>query len=222
MINEDITNEDITNEDITNEDITNEDITNEDITNEDITNEDITWIKKYKEENNKYKDFYKEKVVSVKLYFVYINSDKYIRKISNSLFYLENTGIINKDNIISLIKQKQIYNNKKYKLHFLYKFNIDIDTEEIEHFVKDSNSPNSPNMYSNKFFKLESYVNDIEFKDTINIFQDLNAMYFIFHEVNNISNLKYINYEQTRKNKKNNNNKNNKNNKTIIQTRRKY
>jgi hypothetical protein len=198
------------------------------MTNEDITNEDITWIKKYKEENNKYKDFYKEKVVSVKLYFVYINSDKYIRKISNSLFYLENTGIINKDNIISLIKQKQIYNNKKYKLHFLYKFNIDIDTEEIEHFVKDSNSPNSPNspnstnMYSNKFFKLESYVNDIEFKDTINIFQDLNAMYFIFHEVNNISNLKYINYEQTRKNKKNNNNKNNKNNKTIIQTRRKY
>ena len=74
-------------------------------------------------------------------------------------------------------------------------------------------------MYSNKFFKLESYVNDIEFKDTINIFQDLNAMYFIFHEVNNISNLKYINYEQTRKNKKNNNKKNKK---TIIQTRRKY
>jgi len=211
-----MTNEDITNEDITNEDITNEDITNEDITNEDITNEDITWIKKYKEENNKYKDFYKEKVVSVKLYFVYINSDKYIRKISNTLFYLENTGIINKDNIISLIKQKQLYNNKKYKLHFLYKFNIDIDTEEIEHFVKETNSTN---MYSNKFFKLESYVNDIEFKDTINIFQDLNAMYFIFHEVNNISNLKYINYEQTRKNKKNNNKKNKK---TIIQTRRKY
>ena len=196
--------------------MTNEDITNEDITNEDITNEDITWIKKYKEENNKYKDFYKEKVVSVKLYFVYINSDKYIRKISNTLFYLENTGIINKDNIISLIKQKQLYNNKKYKLHFLYKFNIDIDTEEIEHFVKETNSTN---MYSNKFFKLESYVNDIEFKDTINIFQDLNAMYFIFHEVNNISNLKYINYEQTRKNKKNNNKKNKK---TIIQTRRKY
>ena len=211
-----MTNEDITNEDITNEDITNEDITNEDITNEDITNEDITWIKKYKEENNKYKDFYKEKVVSVKLYFVYINSDKYIRKISNTLFYLENTGIINKDNIISLIKQKQLYNNKKYKLHFLYKFNIDIDTEEIEHFVKETNSTN---LYSNKFFKLESYVNDIEFKDTINIFQDLNAMYFIFHEVNNISNLKYINYEQTRKNKKNNNKKNKK---TIIQTRRKY
>ena len=186
------------------------------MTNEDITNEDITWIKKYKEENNKYKDFYKEKVVSVKLYFVYINSDKYIRKISNTLFYLENTGIINKDNIISLIKQKQLYNNKKYKLHFLYKFNIDIDTEEIEHFVKETNSTN---MYSNKFFKLESYVNDIEFKDTINIFQDLNAMYFIFHEVNNISNLKYINYEQTRKNKKNNNKKNKK---TIIQTRRKY
>ena len=201
---------------MTNEDITNEDITNEDITNEDITNEDITWIKKYKEENNKYKDFYKEKVVSVKLYFVYINSDKYIRKISNTLFYLENTGIINKDNIISLIKQKQLYNNKKYKLHFLYKFNIDIDTEEIEHFVKETNSTN---LYSNKFFKLESYVNDIEFKDTINIFQDLNAMYFIFHEVNNISNLKYINYEQTRKNKKNNNKKNKK---TIIQTRRKY
>ena len=196
--------------------MTNEDITNEDITNEDITNEDITWIKKYKEENNKYKDFYKEKVVSVKLYFVYINSDKYIRKISNTLFYLENTGIINKDNIISLIKQKQLYNNKKYKLHFLYKFNIDIDTEEIEHFVKETNSTN---LYSNKFFKLESYVNDIEFKDTINIFQDLNAMYFIFHEVNNISNLKYINYEQTRKNKKNNNKKNKK---TIIQTRRKY
>jgi hypothetical protein len=58
-------------------------------------------------------------------------------------------------------------------------------------------------------------MNDIEFKDTINIFQDLNAMYFIFHEINNNDNLKYVNYEQTRKNK-------NKNKKTIIQTRKKY
>ena len=207
-------NEDIMDEDIMNEDIMDEDIMNEDIMNEDIMNEDINWIKKYKEENNKYKDFYKEKVVSVNLYFVYINSNKYIRKISNTLFYLENTGIINKDNIMSLIKQKQIYNNKKYKLYFLYKFNIDIDTEEIEHFVKEKDI-NSTNIYSNKFLKLESYMNDIEFKDTINIFQDLNAMYFIFHEINNNDNLKYVNYEQTRKNK-------NKNKKTIIQTRKKY
>jgi hypothetical protein len=43
-------------------------------------------------------------------------------------------------------------------------------------------SKKNESMYENRFMQTEKHLNDIHFKDTIHMFQDLNALFFIFQE----------------------------------------
>ena len=140
---------------------------------------DLSWVEQHKNEEMLYKDFYKEKVSSIKLTFIHIDLENTITHIGNDIFFLETPGIINKDYLISLIKTHQTYKNTNYKIKSLYKFNIDINAEEINDYILDHGD------YSPRFFTQEKYLNNIHFKDTINIFQDLNTLFFVFHEHKN-------------------------------------
>ena len=137
---------------------------------------DLTWVNQHKDEEMLYKDFYKEKVASIKLMFIHVDLENTITHIKNDILFLDSNGLINKDYLISLIKTHQTYKNTKYKIKSLYKFNIDINAEEINDYILDHGD------YSNRFFSKEKYLNNIYFKDTINIFQDLNTLFFVFHE----------------------------------------
>lgn len=141
---------------------------------------DLTWVDKHKNEEMLYKDFYKEKVASIKLTFIHVDLENTISHIGNDIFFLETHGIINKDYLISLIKTHKTYKNINYKIKSLYKFNIDINAEEINNYILDNDQ-----VYSSRFFTQEKYLNNIYFKDTINIFQDLNTLFFVFHEYKN-------------------------------------
>jgi hypothetical protein len=185
----------ITNEDITNDD---EDITNDD---EDITNEDIEWVSTYREEQNNYKDFYKENVISIRIYFIYINNKKEVIRIGKTLFFLEKKGIITKDSLVSLIKENQTHNKIKYNYLSLYKFNININPSEIQTFIEKTDDEEATNnTYSRCFFTQETYMNDIEFNPTINIMQDLNALYFLFCENSKSSNTIINNHQNNHQN----------------------
>jgi len=158
------------------------DIDEEDI-EEHIEDLDSSWIDEFKKDNEKYSDFYTEDVTTIALFFIYIDHKNNVENLSRDLLILDKKNTIVRDQLIQIIKQNQnkINNNNKYKykLISLFKYNIDIEPEEIYRFIdnKDDSS------YNKRFFIQEKYLNDIIYKKTINIFQDLNSLFLIFKEV---------------------------------------
>ena len=157
----------------------------------DIDNE---WVESYKKQEEKYNDYYNEKVTSVKLCFLYINKDKEIVKKSNDKLILPFKSVLDRDQLIQIIKDKKLDNGKKYKLFSLLKYNIDLLPEEIDDFIHEQENNN----YSSRFLIQEQHINDIYFTATISVFHSINTLYFLFKEENIERNQKNK-YSQTRK-----------------------
>jgi hypothetical protein len=173
---------------------------------------DTSWIDDFKKDNEKYSEFYTEEVTNITLFFIYIDHKNNIENLSRDLLILDRKNTIFRDQLIQLIKQNQIQNqiqnnnNKyKYKLFSLLKYNIDIEPEEIYNFINNKEDYS----FNKRFFIQEKYLNDIIYKNTINIFQDLNSLFFIFKETNPIVN-NNINNNNNNINNNNNNINNNK------------
>ena len=144
------------------------DIDEEDI-EEHIEDLDSSWIDEFKKDNEKYSDFYTEDVTTITLFFIYIDHKNNVENLSRDLLILDKKNTIVRDQLIQIIKQNQNQNKNhmynKYKLISLFKYNIDIEPEEIYKFIdnKDDSS------YNKRFFIQEKYLNDIIYKKTINI-----------------------------------------------------
>ena len=139
---------------------------------------DDSWIKEFKEKEDAYNDFYKEETRSIRLYFLYVNTSNTLESIKSDALFLEEKGVVTKDQLISIIKRNQHSNTVKYRLLSLIKFNIDIEPCDVLSFV-DGTDKNSDG-----FTTSERYLNDIKFQDTICMFQDLNSLFFVFYEDN--------------------------------------
>ena len=137
---------------------------------------DTSWIDNFKKDNETYSDFYTEEVTNITLFFIYINNKNDVENLSRDLMILDRKNTVMRDQLIQIIKQNKIHNNNKYKLISLLKYNIDIEQEEIYNFINNKDDSS----FNNRFFTKEKYLNDINYKNTINIFQDLNSLFFIF------------------------------------------
>jgi len=160
---------------------------------------DTSWITNFENLENEYNIFYKDKVTEISIFSIYIDGNHDILKIkkekSNNI--INNT--INKNHLLYLIKNNINYNNVKYKLISILKFNIDINTLDINNFLYGETPPVPPNekkehvSEEEEAHEEESYfqnltylstiknLNDIHFNNTINIFQDINALFFIYY-----------------------------------------
>ena len=200
---------------------------------EDIDN---SWVDSYKKEDAKYKDFYNEPVKSVNMFFIYVNTDKTIVNIKQKHISIKqehnsinqthisinqkhiSKSTITHEQIIRIIKEKQICDKIKYKLFSIVRYNVDLLPEEVGDYANEVGANEvganevganevganevganevgtnevganevganevGTNTYSNRFLTPENYINDIQFSDTISIFQDLNSLYIIFKE----------------------------------------
>lgn len=146
---------------------------------------DNEWISKMRNNDNLYNDFYQVETKWIKIYSLYVNNKKelvYVNKDSIEL----NNKILEKSTLISLLKSKSSYNKRNYKIMSLLKYNIDIFPEDIPYFIKE------PEQYD--FLNSTTNINDIKWKDSIDLFQDMNSLYIIYFE-----NKKKINSKTTRK-----------------------
>jgi hypothetical protein len=150
---------------------------------------DDEWIKKFDEVDNLYKDFYKEDIHFINIRFIYLNKEKSISYINQESFLFSAPNKISKEEIIQLIKENIICYNKKYRLNSILKYNFFLDVEDIKPYLQ-SNQLNSD------YLSTIGYIEDIHFKKTISMFQDMNEIIFIFHEL--LPNTNKIN---TKKNK---------------------
>ena len=136
-----------------------------------------------------YQDFYQEPVEAVELFFLYLNQENGLVSVSKDVLILAAAGTVARDQLLTCIKRNQTQNEIKYKLKHLVRFNFDLHPLEITDFLKEpkhdplNGAAKSTDLTTGlRFLTPEKYFDDLPFRPTISIFQDLNALYFIFQE----------------------------------------
>lgn len=139
---------------------------------------DINWINDFEKTDKLYKDFYADDNYFTKLHYIYINKNNEIEKIKEESFLMSKPNYIMREELLKMLKSNSFDNNKRYSILSILKINILIKPEEIKDFLEEENITN----YSCDFISTIKNFDNIVFEKTINMFQDLNELIFIFYE----------------------------------------
>jgi len=142
----------------------------------DINDDDISLEKEFNEEIE-YNDFYKKNVRYINLFFFYLDKNKNIIRIQKEKKHIDNNVIFKKE-LLDIIENKEIFLNKKYTIRDILKYNFNLESENVYDFI------NSSSKY--KFLIPLKNINDIFWEKTIEKFNHLNSLYFIFTNKNSM------------------------------------
>jgi len=144
---------------------------------------DDSWINYFEENDKPYNEFYKDNINTINLNIIYVNKNNDIEKITEEFFLMKNPNIISREEIIGIIKKKSVTsNNVNYSLFSLLKYNITLNPEDINNFLKNKNF----DYYNDKFFVVMKNIDTIIFEKSIVTFQNLNTLFLIFYEKENV------------------------------------
>ena len=148
---------------------------------------DDNWIIDFENKDKLYQDFYKDDIYFTNINFIYVNQENEIEKIISENFIMSTPNYITREEIIRILKKKSLNceNNKKYTLLSLLKYNISLNVEDVTTFLKVKS-------YSDDFLISIKNIDTIKFDKTINMFQDLNDLFFIFYEKTDKKEIKNI------------------------------
>jgi len=135
---------------------------------------DSKWITNFDKNDKLYEDYYKDNIYYIGIHFIYIDKLYNIEKIREEMFIMSNPNIVTREEIIGLLKRNSIDDNKKYQLLSMLKFNITLESRDINIFLQEDGN-NGVN-YLNSIRNIDSII----FDKTINVFQDLNSLIFVF------------------------------------------
>ena len=151
-----------------------------------ISDLDMSWIhetKKLQEINHNY---CKEPISEIEIFFIYINPNNYIDKISSEILDLtitNNESILQNERFIQLIDKHKFVNTTKYKLLDVLLYNVDLSTENIQFYSQTENLVES----SSKFLQPLSILNDFVIPPSIFIFHKINSIFVILKELEPIN-----------------------------------
>jgi hypothetical protein len=145
---------------------------------------DEEWINNFEKTDKLYQDFYLDDIYYTSIHFIYINKNNDIEKIKEENFLMSTPNYINREEIIGLLKRND--GDRKYSILSILKCNITLEPSEITNFLKSTNIVD----YNDKFIKPIKNIDAIKFDQTINMFQDLNDLIFIFYEKDTYSDSK--------------------------------
>ena len=156
---------------------------------------DDEWIQNFEKSDQLYKDFYTDDVYYTNLHLVYVNKNSEIESIKEDRFIMQTPNLITKEEIIGILKRNTFNNSKQYFLLSLLKINIDLVPSDIRYFLKGDNYLK----FSDLFLTPNKNIEDIIFKKTINMFQDLNDIIIVFYERTEIKQNQIQNHNFTKK-----------------------
>ena len=132
----------------------------------------------------------------IKIVNIYVNSgENILENITDNSINIYNNVLKRKD-ILELVNLNNIFNNKKYNLYFLLKFNVDISYTEIDKLLNyidnNSESSNSTEQNSssnssycndvNNYLTVYNKVDDVYFNTNIDFLKKFDTLYFIYYE----------------------------------------
>jgi hypothetical protein len=148
-------------------------------------NLDNGWIKDFEKTFKLYEDFYKDDIYFTNIHYIYINKHNNIEKISEDRFLFTTPNLISREEILRILKKNTCYNNKQYTILSILKFVVNLEPDEIKDFLRNDiiTDNTSSNTFSNdNFLQTIKNIDAINFDKSINMFHDLNDLFFIFYE----------------------------------------
>lgn len=163
-----------------------------DSSEDDLLGLDISWLKEQERLEKVNNNYEKEPMESIELFFIFINQNSFIEKITNEKLHLDGKTIDNKtidnktiDNKTHIIRKSEldtIINQKcspKYLLDDILLFHVNLDPQNIQSFSKSENTYESSSSFVHV---LKSIDEGIHIPSSIFIFHRINSLFFIFKE----------------------------------------
>lgn len=143
---------------------------------EDIDDLDSTWIQEFEKLDKDYKNYYTENISFLRVRSIYINKQNEIEKVIEENIFLKEPGIIQKEELLSIIKHNSFSNEIKYSLLSILKFNINVEPEYLKTFLKSKDKN-----IGSSFLQSVKHIDSIRFEKSITMFHDINDLIIIFH-----------------------------------------
>lgn len=140
---------------------------------------DEKWITDFEEKDKLYDIFYNDDVHYVKLYCIYIDKLSNIEVVKKDNIFFIQPNYLSREELLGILKKYSTYNDIKYSVMSILKYNIDLDPTDVKFFLNTELS-NLPCAY--EFLKPIKNIDAISFNKTITMFQDLNDLFIIFYE----------------------------------------
>jgi hypothetical protein len=136
---------------------------------------DESWATNYKNANKEYDQFYRADVNVIHISSIYINNKNEIQQITRDPKELSVSNSLTKHEITEFIKckMKGLNDNENIKNMSIFKYNINIDPENVEYFLKSNHNFN--------YLTPVQKIKDILFEQTITFFNDLNEVFILFY-----------------------------------------
>jgi len=152
---------------------------------------DVSWIHEHEHLYNIKDNYLREPMEQINVFFLYINRNNYIEKIITDKLQLsigedEKYSYISKETLLQIIQTRKIKTSfSKYKLIDIVSFLVDLEPENIQSYSKKENLDNNKDFDLDNlpFFKVHSIMDDIRCNNSIFVFHGINAIYFLFEEV---------------------------------------
>lgn len=164
---------------------------------------DSSWLQEFKNLDNEYKNYYTEELDFINIHLIYVNKDNEIKKIKEEKYMFKTPGILQREELLSIIKHNSFSNQIKYSLLSILKYNITLEPIHLNTFLK-----NKSNDIGSSYLQSIKNIDTIKFDKSISMFHDINDLIFIFHE-------------KISKNRSHNNNNNNYTKKIFINSNKK-
>ena len=149
---------------------------------ENIDDLDSTWIQEFEKLDKDYKNYYTENISFLRVRSIYINKQNEIEKVIEENIFLKEPGIIQKEELLSIIKHNSFSNEIKYSLLSILKFNINVEPEYLKTFLKSKDKN-----IGSSFLQSVKHIDSIRFEKSITMFHDINDLIIIFHPKTNSS-----------------------------------
>jgi hypothetical protein len=144
---------------------------------DDIEDLDSTWIQEFENLDNDYKNYYTEDLSFLRIHSIYVNTLNDIEKVREEKILLKEPGIINREELLSIIKHNSFSNDTKYSLLSILKFNINVEPEFLKTFLKSKDKN-----IGTSFLQSVKNIDTLRFEKSIAMFHDINDLIIIFHQ----------------------------------------
>ncbi len=131
------------------------------------------WIAEFEIEDKDYRQFYKERVQTIRVYFLYINKEQELFHIKKHKIKLSKSSLP-KEQLVQLLKKYRNYENKEYIPLSILKYNLTLQPQNIRDFIYDK--------YNKSYLTSETSIDKITWYDSILFLQDINSLYIVFRE----------------------------------------
>jgi hypothetical protein len=139
-----------------------------------LDNLDETWLEEFNVLDNDYKKYYADNISFLRYHCIYINELNEIDFIKENKFILGVPSILQKEELIQIIKHNAVINKMKYKLTSMTFFNLNIEPKHLKTFLKSKNKDIGTN------FLQPITLNNHTIDKSITMFHDINNLFILF------------------------------------------